>query len=124
MVHTESQRILDLNPLPNSPVSGTGTAVPDAARFRQYCLFLDVDGTLVEFAATPAEVRIEPSLAALIGFNELAKAGLQMNTITFEPVAVFGTVSLIYFAMCFPLSMLARRLEKKLHVGTLRVQAL
>ena len=64
------------------------------------------------------------SLAALIGFNELAKAGLQMNTITFEPVAVFGTVSLIYFAMCFPLSMLARRLEKKLHVGTLRVQAL
>jgi polar amino acid transport system permease protein len=64
------------------------------------------------------------SLAALIGFNELAKAGLQMNTVTFEPVAVFGTVSAIYFAMCFPLSMLARHLEKKLHVGTLRVQAL
>lgn len=64
------------------------------------------------------------SLAALIGFSELAKAGLQMNTITFEPVAVFGTVSLIYFAMCFPLSMLARHLENKLHVGTLRVQAL
>lgn len=64
------------------------------------------------------------SLAALIGFNELAKAGLQMNTVTFEPVAVFSVVSLIYFAMCFPLSMLARRLERKLHVGTLRVQAL
>jgi polar amino acid transport system permease protein len=64
------------------------------------------------------------SLAALIGFNELAKAGLQMNTVTFEPVAVFSVVSLIYFAMCFPLSMLARHLERKLHVGTLRVQAL
>jgi len=64
------------------------------------------------------------SLAALIGFNELAKAGLQMNTVTFEPVAVFSVVSLIYFAMCFPLSMLARHLEQKLHVGTLRVQAL
>lgn len=64
------------------------------------------------------------SLAALIGFNELARAGLQMNTVTFEPVAVFGTVAAIYFAMCFPLSMLARHLEKKLNVGTLRVQAL
>jgi polar amino acid transport system permease protein len=64
------------------------------------------------------------SLAALIGFTELAKAGTQMNTITFQPIAVFGTVSLIYFAICWPLSMLARHLEKKLHVGTLRVQAL
>ncbi len=64
------------------------------------------------------------SLAALIGFTELAKAGHQMNTVTFQPVAVFGTVSLIYFSMCFPLSMLARHLEKKLQVGALRVQAL
>ena len=64
------------------------------------------------------------SLAALIGFTELAKAGTQMNTVTFEPVRVFGTVALIYFAICWPLSMLARHLEKKLHVGTLRVQAL
>ena len=64
------------------------------------------------------------SLAALIGFTELAKAGTQMNTVTFEPVAVFGTVSLIYFTICFPLSMLARHLERKLHVGSLRVQAL
>jgi polar amino acid transport system permease protein len=64
------------------------------------------------------------SLAALIGFTELAKAGTQMNTITFQPIAVFGTVSLIYFVLCWPLSMLSRHLEKKLHVGALRVQAL
>ncbi len=64
------------------------------------------------------------SLAALIGFTELAKAGTQMNTITFQPIAVFGTVSLIYFAICWPLSMLSRHLENKLHVGGLRVQAL
>ncbi|MFO1147105.1 MAG: amino acid ABC transporter permease [Alsobacter sp.] len=64
------------------------------------------------------------SLAALIGFTELAKAGTQMNTITFQPIAVFATVSVIYFAICWPLSMLARHLEAKLHVGGLRVQAL
>lgn len=32
----------------------------------RYCLFLDVDGTLVEFAPTPDGVRIEPALAALL----------------------------------------------------------
>jgi polar amino acid transport system permease protein len=64
------------------------------------------------------------SLAALIGFTELARAGQQMNTITFQPVEVFGTVALIYFAICFPLSMLARHLERNLHGGALRVQAL
>jgi trehalose 6-phosphate phosphatase len=61
--------------LPNSPASGTAAAAPDAARFGRYCLFLDVDGTLVEFAATPAEVRIDPSLAALIDRGSQALNG-------------------------------------------------
>ena len=50
--------------MPNFPVAGpAGGMVP---RFARYCLFLNVDGTLVEFAATPGEVRVEPSLTALI----------------------------------------------------------
>ncbi len=64
------------------------------------------------------------SLAALIGFTELAKAGTQINTITFEPILVFGTVAIIYFAMCWPLSLLSHHLERRLKVGHVRVQAL
>jgi polar amino acid transport system permease protein len=64
------------------------------------------------------------SVAALIGFTELARAGTQMNTITFQPILVFGTVSLIYFALCWPLSLLSRHLERRLHVGHVRVQAM
>lgn len=64
------------------------------------------------------------SVAALIGFTELARAGTQMNTITFQPILVFGTVSTIYFALCWPLSLLSRYLERKLHVGHVRVQAM
>lgn len=64
------------------------------------------------------------SVSALIGFTELARAGVQMNTITFEPVLVFGTVSLIYFSLCWPLSLWSRHLERKLHVGHVRVQAM
>jgi len=64
------------------------------------------------------------SLAALIGFTELAKAGTQINTITFEPVLVFGTVAAIYFLICWPLSMLSRHLEKQLKVGRMQIPAM
>ena len=64
------------------------------------------------------------SLAALIGFTELARAGTQINTMTFEPILVFGTVAAIYFAMCWPLSLLSRHLERQLNVGHVRVQAM
>jgi polar amino acid transport system permease protein len=64
------------------------------------------------------------SLAALIGFTELARAGTQINTMTFEPVLVFGTVAAIYFAICWPLSLWSRHLERRLNVGHVRVQAM
>ena len=64
------------------------------------------------------------SLAALIGFTELAKAGTQINTITFEPVLVFGTVAAIYFAICWPLSLLSGYLERQLKVGHVNIQAM
>lgn len=64
------------------------------------------------------------SLAALIGFAELARVGQQVNAVTFQPVLVFGTVALIYFALCWPLSLLSRHLEQKLKVGHVRVAAM
>jgi polar amino acid transport system permease protein len=64
------------------------------------------------------------SLAALIGFTELAKAGSQINTITFEPVHVFGTVAGIYFLICWPLSLLSGYLERQLKVGHVNIQAM
>lgn len=57
------------------------------------------------------------SLAALIGFTDLARAGQLINNVTFEPFLVFGWVAAIYFAICFPLSVLSRSLERRLHVG-------
>jgi polar amino acid transport system permease protein len=64
------------------------------------------------------------SLAALIGFTELAKAGTQINTITFEPVLVFGTVAGIYFMICWPLSLLSSYLERQLKVGHVNIQVM
>jgi len=60
------------------------------------------------------------SVASLIGLTELARAATQVNTVTFQPVMVFGTVSLIYFALCWPLSLYAGYLERKFSVGVAR----
>ena len=60
------------------------------------------------------------SVASLIGLTELARAATQVNTVTFQPVMVFGTVSLIYFALCWPLSLYAGYLERRFSVGVVR----
>jgi len=53
------------------------------------------------------------SVTALIGFVELTRAGQLLNNMTFQPFAVFLTVSAFYFAFCYPLSYLSERLKGK-----------
>ncbi|MDS9469754.1 amino acid ABC transporter permease [Paracoccus sp. MBLB3053] len=54
------------------------------------------------------------SLASIIGFTELTRAGQIVNNATFKPFLVFGTVAILYFALCWPLSLLARRMETRM----------
>ncbi|QTL05266.1 amino acid ABC transporter permease [Aquabacter sp. L1I39] len=53
------------------------------------------------------------SLASIIGFVELTRAGQIVNNATFSPFLVFGIVAGIYFLLCWPLSLYSRYLEKK-----------
>lgn len=57
------------------------------------------------------------SLASVIGFIELAQAGKLINNSIFEPFTVFMVVAAFYFAICFPLSVWSRKLERKLNVA-------
>ena len=57
------------------------------------------------------------SLASVIGFVELARAGQIVNNSTFEPFAIFTAVAAIYFMLCYPLSVAARTLERRAHAG-------
>jgi polar amino acid transport system permease protein len=63
------------------------------------------------------------SLAAFVGFVELTRAGQLINNITFAPFPVFGSVAVLYFVLCFPLSELSGRLEQKFHRGRLQVKS-
>ena len=53
------------------------------------------------------------SLAAIIGFTEVTRAGQIINNATFQPLIVFSVVAAIYFALCWPLSLLAARIERR-----------
>ncbi|MGX1787902.1 amino acid ABC transporter permease [Bosea sp. NPDC055332] len=54
------------------------------------------------------------SLAAIIGFTELARAGTIISNQIFKPLLVFAVVGALYFAICWPLSLYGARLERKL----------
>nr|WP_196107701.1 MULTISPECIES: amino acid ABC transporter permease [unclassified Ochrobactrum] len=57
------------------------------------------------------------ALAALLGLTELTRSGQLMANITFEPMKVYGTVGLIYFIICVPLTYYSARIEKRLNAA-------
>lgn len=54
------------------------------------------------------------ALTSVIGFVEVSKAGQMISNATFQPFVVYGCVALLYFALCFPLSLWSRQLERRL----------
>lgn len=57
------------------------------------------------------------ALASIIGFVELLKASTMITNATFEPFTVYGFTALIYFLICWPLSIYSRSLEKSFHAS-------
>ncbi|WP_136683945.1 amino acid ABC transporter permease [Falsirhodobacter xinxiangensis] len=55
------------------------------------------------------------ALAALLGLTELTRSGQLMSNITFEPLKVYATVGLVYFAICLPLTLCSAQLERRLN---------
>ncbi len=54
------------------------------------------------------------SLAAIVGFIELARAGQIVSNQTFAPLLVFAVVGAIYFALCWPLSLYGMHIEGRI----------
>lgn len=51
------------------------------------------------------------SLVSVVGFVELSRAAQLINNSIFEPFIIYLIVAVIYFLICFPLSMWSRKLE-------------
>ncbi|SFB34149.1 polar amino acid transport system permease protein [Rhizobium sp. NFR07] len=52
------------------------------------------------------------SLASVVGFVELTRAGQLINNSIFEPFLIYLIVAALYFCLCFPLSAASQRLER------------
>ncbi|ALA20160.1 MULTISPECIES: amino acid ABC transporter permease [Chelatococcus] len=55
------------------------------------------------------------SLASVVGFVELARAGQMASAATFQPLLVYSVVAAIYFTLCLPLTVWSRKLEARLN---------
>jgi polar amino acid transport system permease protein len=89
-------------------------------RFQQYAYVILPQAVRLAIPPTVGfmvQIVKNTSLASVIGFVELARAGQIVNNSTFEPFLVFSCVAAIYFALCYPLSLAARALERKSHAA-------
>jgi polar amino acid transport system permease protein len=55
------------------------------------------------------------SLASVIGFVELTREGQMTAAATLAPLPVYLMVGALYFALCYPLTIYSRFLERRLH---------
>ncbi|MEO0868384.1 MAG: amino acid ABC transporter permease [Cyanobacteria bacterium J06642_11] len=61
-----------------------------------------------------AQVIKGTSLASAIGFVELARSATNITNVTFDPLFVYFFTAVVYFGICFPISVVSRKLEKSL----------
>jgi len=90
------------------------------SRFQQMAMVVLPQAARIAVAPTVGfmvQIVKNTSLASVIGFVELSRAGNLVNNATFQPFMVFITVALFYFCLCYPLSLASRRLERRLNAN-------
>jgi polar amino acid transport system permease protein len=90
-------------------------------RFQQYAYVVLPQAVRIAIPPTVGfmvQIVKNTSLASVVGFVELARAGQIVNNSTFEPFIIFCIVAAIYFAMCYPLSLASRFLERRANAGS------
>ncbi len=55
------------------------------------------------------------SLASVFAVGEVTRKATELSAATFRPLEIFTFIALIYFFICWPLSMAMRVLERRLH---------
>lgn len=53
------------------------------------------------------------AVTSIIGFMEITKTGSMIANATFKPLMIYSLVAVGYFLICFPLSVFARRIERR-----------
>ena len=56
------------------------------------------------------------SLASTFAVGEITRKATELTAFTFRPMEIFTFVALVYFAICWPLSLSIRYTERRLSV--------
>jgi polar amino acid transport system permease protein len=97
--------------------AGTALGLSWLEQFRFVILPQAVKVSIPPTIGFAVQVIKNTSLTSIIGFVELTRQAQILNNVTFRPFIIFTMVGVIYFAVCYPLSMYSKRLEARLTVG-------
>jgi polar amino acid transport system permease protein len=56
------------------------------------------------------------SLASVFAVGEITRKAMELSAVTFRPLEIFTFVALVYFLICWPLSLAIRLLERRLRI--------
>jgi len=70
--------------------------------------------TLPPLAANFVQLIKYSSLGAVISVGEITRQGMELSATIFRPLEIFTFIAVVYFLICWPLSMAIRVLERRL----------
>jgi polar amino acid transport system permease protein len=97
--HREAAQVLGLTPFQ----SFRRIVLPQAIRF-----------TLPPLASNFVQLIKFSSLGAVISVTEITRRGMELSSSTFRPLEIFSFIAVVYFFICWPLSMAIRIWEHRL----------
>ena len=97
--HREAAQVLGLTPFQ----SFRRIVLPQAIRF-----------TLPPLASNFVQLIKFSSLGAVISVTEITRRGMELSSSTFRPLEIFSFIAVVYFFICWPLSMAIRFWEHRL----------
>lgn len=97
--------------------AGAALGLTYAQRFRKVILPQALRISIAPTIGFLVQLVKNTSLAALIGFVELTRAAQIITAATFSPLQTYLMAAAVYFVICFALSLLGQRLERRFHVA-------
>jgi polar amino acid transport system permease protein len=98
--------------------AGTALGLSWLEQFRFVILPQAVKVSIPPTIGFAVQVIKNTSLTSIIGYVELTRQGQILNNVMFKPFTIFAMVGVIYFAICYPLSLYSKRLEAKLTLAS------
>ena len=97
--HREAAQVLGLTPFQS---------------FRRIVLPQAIRLTLPPLASNFVQLIKFSSLGAVISVTEITRRGMELSSSTFRPLEIFSFIAVVYFFICWPLSMTIRIWEHRL----------